>query len=123
MMIRFNRSASYVRFRHKMLVRSMLAAALLILGYSSDALAAGSISGQITSLVTHLGIAGGTVQFYNFNANEVTPAFATVDGNGNYTKTLPDGTYAVLTQNTQGYINKAWNNISCSAICDVNSIT
>jgi hypothetical protein len=64
------------------------------------------------------------VQFYDLSANDNFPfATATADGTGNYSQTLPPGTYGVLTQNAQGYINKIWNNISCSATCDVNSLT
>ncbi len=99
-------------------------AALLIPGYASNALASGSISGQITSSVTHTGIAGAMVQFYDLNGDSDGPvATATADGGGNYSQNLPDGSYGVLTQNAQGYINKVWNNISCSATCDVNSLT
>src|SRR5262245_10158075 len=107
-MIGINRATVGVRVRQMFRVKSVLAAFLFLAGNASDALASGSISGQITSAATHTGIAGATVQFYNLNANEVSPPTAIADSNGNYTKTLPDGSYGVLTQNTQGYINKAW---------------
>jgi len=122
-MNRISVSKTHGRIRRMSLVRAALAAVLLLVGYASDALATGTISGQITDAGTLLGIPGGTVQFYNINVNEVAPATATVDNNGNYTKTLPDGSYAVATQNTHGYINKISNNIPCSATCDVDSIT
>ena len=63
----------------------------------------------------------GTVQFYDLN-NDDFPATATLDGTGNYTVNLPAGSYAVLTQNTQGHVNEIWPNVSCSAVCDVGSI-
>ncbi len=123
-MSRINGSDPHAWGRQKSLVRAALAAALLIPGYASNALAAGSISGQITNSVTHTGIAGAKVQFYDFSDgdgdNVVT---ATADANGNYSQNLPDGSYVAVTQNTQGYINKIWNNVSCSATCDVDSIT
>jgi len=123
-MTRIDGAAARDRFRWITLVRAALMAALLVPGYVSDALAAGAVSGQITSSVTHSGIAGATVQFYDVNSNDSFPvATATADGGGNYVQNLPDGSYGVLTQNTQGYINKIWNNISCSATCDVNSLT
>jgi hypothetical protein len=81
---------------------------------------AGSISGRVTSSQTGLGLPG-TVQFYDLN-NDDFAATATLDGNGNYTVNLPAGSYAVLTQNTQGHINEIWPDISCSAVCDVNAL-
>ena len=123
-MIRTNGSVAPVRVPRITLVSAALAAALLITGYASTALAAGNVSGQITNSVTHAGIPGAKVQFYDFSDgdgdNVVT---ATADADGNYSLNLPDGTYVALTNNTQGYINRIWNNISCSATCDVDSIT
>ncbi|HEY7291229.1 MAG TPA: carboxypeptidase regulatory-like domain-containing protein [Vicinamibacterales bacterium] len=98
-----------------------MAALLVVLGASS-ALAAGSISGQITDAVTHSGIPNAKVQFYKLNSNN-DPITATADGNGNYSQSLADGPYAVLTQAGQGYINQVWNSVSCSAVCDVDSLT
>lgn len=63
----------------------------------------------------------GIVQFYDLN-NEDFPATATLDGTGNYTVNLPAGSYAVLTQNTQGHVNEVWPNVPCSAVCDVGAI-
>jgi len=101
-----------------------LATALLIAGYASNALAAGTVSGQITDAVTHVGIAGARVQFYDFNDNDGDIVFvATADASGHYSQNLPDSSYVAVTQNTQGYINKIWNDVSCSATCDVASIS
>lgn len=124
-MMRINGSAANVPARPRSsLFRTAVAAAMLILGFTSNALAAGGISGQITDSVTHVGIAGAQVQFYDLNANDNSPsATATADGSGNYFQSLPNGSYGVLTQNASGHINKIWNNISCSAVCDVNSLT
>jgi hypothetical protein len=122
-MMRFKGSAEHVPARRSSL-KAAVAAALLIFGYASNALAAGSISGHITDSVTHAGIGGAQVQFYDLNSNDNFPfTTATADVSGNYSQSLPDGTYGVLTQNKQGYINKIWNNLSCSAICDVNNLT
>src|SRR5581483_6108796 len=119
-----NIAAVRLRVRRTVLARAGLAAAMLIPGYASNAWAAGSISGHITESVTHTGIAGAQVQFYDLNGNTDFPvATATADGSGNYSQNLPDGSYGALTQNTQGYINKIWNNIACSSTCDLNSIT
>jgi hypothetical protein len=82
--------------------------------------AAGSISGQVKDSATNVGIAGARVQFYETNDPDGIPvATATADANGNYTQNLPGGTYGVLTQAPGSYINKVWNNISCSAVCDI----
>src|SRR5262245_46800136 len=114
-----NGSAAGVRW--KSLVKAALTAALFVPLCASTVLAAGSISGQITSSASHAGIPFAKVQFYELSANSNAPsATATADANGNYSQNLPDGTYGVLTQNTGGYINKIWNNVSCSAVCDVN---
>src|SRR6478609_7400759 len=119
-----DRSAAGVRVRRSSLVRAALAATLFILASASNALAAGGISGKITNSVTLAGIPGAKVQFYDLIGNSDYPiATATADGSGNYLQALPDGTYGVLTQNTQGYINQIWQNISCSAICDVDNLT
>ena len=81
---------------------------------------AGTISGRVTSSQTGLGMSG-TIQFYDLN-NDDFPATATLDGTGNYTVNLPAGSYAVLTQNTQGHVNEVWPNVPCSAVCDVNAL-
>jgi hypothetical protein len=123
-MMRVNGSTAHVPLRRISFGRAVLAAALLVPGYASNVLASGTVSGQITSSVTDTGIAGAKVQFYRLDADDDGPfATATADGSGNYSQELPDGTYGLLTQNTQGYINKIWNNVSCSATCDLESIT
>jgi hypothetical protein len=64
------------------------------------------------------------VRFYDFSDDDGDIFFtATADANGNYSQNLADGSWVAVTINTQGLINKIWNNISCSATCDVNSIT
>ena len=119
-----NGSAGHVPVGRMSLVTAALIAALSIPLCASTALAAGSVSGQITRSDTHAGIGGARVQFWDLNANNDGPvATATADGNGNYSQNLPDGSYALVTQNSQGYINKIWNNIPCSAVCDTNSFT
>src|SRR5439155_16105820 len=88
----------------------------------TEAFAAGSISGRVTSSTTGLGLPNDVVQFYNLNAND-NPATTTTDSSGNYTMNLPAGSYAVVTQDIHGYINEVYNNVQCSAVCDVNSLT
>ncbi len=105
------------------LVRTVLAAMLLSFVCAPSALAAGTVSGKITDSVTNAGIPGAQVQFYDLNTNSDFPfVTATADASGNYTQNLPDGSYGLLTQNTLGYINKIWNNVSCSATCDLGSL-
>ena len=106
-MIRINSSSVHVQVRQRSLVRAALAAVLLMVGYAPNALAAGSVSGQVTNSVTHVGIAGAKVQFIDFSDGDGDFAFtATADANGNYSQNLPDGAYVAVTRNTQGYINK-----------------
>src|SRR5262249_40184227 len=103
------------------IVRSILLTVALT-SVAADAFAAGSISGRVTSSTTGNGLGGTVIQVFDINADRF--AFtATADGMGFYTVDLPPGSYALLTQNTQGYINEIWDNIQCSAVCDVNSIT
>ena len=83
----------------------------------------GSISGQVTSNTTALGLANAVIQVYDLNADDFRPEKATTDSSGNYTLNLPPGTYAVLTQNTQGYINEIYPNVPCSAVCDTSGVT
>jgi hypothetical protein len=93
-------SSAHLQLRRISLVRVALATALVMTGYASSALAAGSISGQITDSTTHVGIPGAWVQFYDLKVNDDFPlATATADGSGNYSQNLPDGSYGVLTQN------------------------
>src|SRR5882672_7546109 len=104
-MVCINGSAAHIPVRRMALMRAAFAALLIPL-CASTALAAGSISGQITNSVTHVGIAGAKVQFYDMNSDIDTPITVTADGSGNYSQNLPDSAYAVLTQAPQGYINK-----------------
>jgi hypothetical protein len=119
-----NGAAARVRPGRMSLVTAAVVAASLVPHGAGASPPGGSISGQSTDSATHNGIAGAQVQFYDLNGNSDFPfATATADGSGNYAQDLPDGTYGVLTQNTQGYINKIWDDVPCSAVCDVNSIT
>ena len=106
------------------LVKTALIAAALLAGVSTQAFAAGSISGRVTGSDAPSGLAGTVVQFYDLitdNGSFTTPV--TTDGSGNYTANLPAGTYAVLTQDTHGYINEIYNNLPCSAVCDPSTLT
>ncbi|MCC7008870.1 MAG: carboxypeptidase regulatory-like domain-containing protein, partial [Acidobacteria bacterium] len=97
----------------------MLLAALA--ANAPNASADGTISGRVTSSTTSLGIAGTKV--WAFSMNDDVAVNTTVDGSGNYSLSLPAGSYGVFTQNTQGYINEIWNNVQCSAVCDLEAIT
>ena len=121
-MIRATGSIAHIRVPRLSLVRAAVIAALFLPVSASTAPAAGSVSGQITNSVTHVGIAGARVLIYDLNAN-AEPITVTADGSGNYSQNLPDGAYALLTQNAQGYINQIWNSVSCSAVCNVASLT
>ena len=107
------------------LVKTALLAAILLTCVATQAFAAGSISGNVsTSAIPHVPLANTVVQFYDLNGNTEGPtATATTDASGNYTVNLPAGTYGVLTQDTHGYINQIYDNVPCSATCDVNVIT
>jgi len=100
-----------------------LALAALCAATATPALAAGSISGRVTNSATSLGMPGVALHFYDLNADDYPFAIATTDANGDYVQALPAGTYGVLTQNAQGFINEIWNNVSCSAVCDLDSVT
>ncbi len=105
------------------LAPAALLVAALLAGVATDASAQGSISGRVTSSTTGNGLVNTVVEVYDLNSNFDIPATATTDGMGFYTANLPAGDYAVLTQNRDGYINEIWDNISCSATCDANSLT
>ncbi len=103
------------------LVKTALVAATLLTGVATQAFAAGSISGNVsTNASPPVPLANTGVHFYDLYGNTEGPtAIATTDALGNYTVNLPAGSYAVLTQDTHGYINKVWDNIPCSAVCDI----
>jgi hypothetical protein len=83
-----------------------------------------TVSGQVTSSTTSLGLQGTVVQFFDLNANADGPAAeATTDASGNYIANVPAGSYGVLTRNFDGYINEAYDDVPCSATCDLGSIT
>src|SRR5262245_1991552 len=77
-------SAGHAPVRQLALLNAGLMAVLLVTVFASTALAAGSISGQITDSVTHAGIAGSKVWIFDLNSVIDTPIIATADGSGNY---------------------------------------
>jgi len=86
----------------------------------------GSISGRITSSTDGLGLAAIEVHFYDLSGAEGPSAIATTDGSGHYTVNIPAGSYAVISQDTHGHINKIYSTtggVPCSAVCDVNALT
>jgi hypothetical protein len=96
----------------------------VLLGGASEALAqTGTISGTITGSDTLLGLPNADVWIFNLNSNgDTADAIVTTNGSGFYTATLPPGAYAVYTQNRSGYINEAWDNHPCSAVCDLETV-
>ncbi len=105
-------------------LKTILLVLALLLGAATEALAQGTISGTVSSSTTGLGLPNGEVHFYELDgATGVERRITTTDGLGNYTINLPPGTYGFLTQNKQGYINEIFDNIPCSAVCDVESLT
>ncbi len=73
----------------------------------------GSISGTVTDSATMAGIGGATVSIFDSAGFQV--AFGATDGAGNYNTNvgLPTGTYFARTNNSLGYINELYNNITC----------
>src|SRR5687767_7353276 len=59
-----------------------------------------TVSGQVTSSTTSLGLQGTVVQFFDLNAQDADgPAVeATTDASGNYIANVPPGSYGVLTR-------------------------
>ncbi len=103
----------------------LLLTSALLAGGAADALAqGGTISGRVTSSTTSLGLPNTEIHFYDLNSNADSPtAIATTDAQGDYSINLPPGEYGFITHNTQGYINEIFDNVQCSAVCDVNSLT
>src|SRR6185503_1517955 len=81
-----------------------------------------TISGRVTSSVNGQALLNTVIKLYQAAADDFV-AETTVDGTGNYSFNVTPGDYAVLTQNVQGFINEIYNNVQCSAVCDVNAIT
>ena len=102
------------------LTRVVLLAAGLLAGGAAHA-SAGQISGRVTSSTTSNGLPSTVIQAYDL-ANDRFSERVTTDAMGFYTLVLPPGTYALLTQNVAGYINEIYNNVPCSAVCDLNGI-
>ena len=102
------------------LVKTALLAAALLTGIATDVFAAGSISGRVTGSNAPAGLQGTVIQAFNLTTNDDSPTtIATTDASGNYSGNVPAGTYIVFTQDIHGYINKIWNNLPCSAVCNI----
>src|SRR6185295_11639993 len=102
------------------LLKAALLAAALLTGVAADAFADGSISGRVTGSNAPGGLQGTVIQAFNLNTDDSGPiTIATTDASGNYSGNVPAGLYVVLTQDTHGYINEIWNNLPCSAVCNI----
>jgi hypothetical protein len=77
--------------------------------------AAGVLSGRVTRSSDGAGIGGSAVILYRSSGSSVV---AYADGTGNYSFTgLSTGTYYVKTNNFDGYLDQAWNNVRCDWSC------
>jgi 5-hydroxyisourate hydrolase-like protein (transthyretin family) len=84
----------------------------------------GRISGVVTNAATGAPLSNVSVFFYNTSGSQI--ATASTNASGAYTSGtgLPTGTYYVRTSNTQGYVDKLYNNIACpGGNCSVTSGT
>ncbi|HET8674290.1 MAG TPA: carboxypeptidase-like regulatory domain-containing protein, partial [Blastocatellia bacterium] len=84
--------------------------------------AGGRISGNVTDASSAAAIANVNVDIFNSTGAFVTSGFT--DGAGNYTtgNGLVSGSYFARTNNSSGYVNKLYNNITCVS-CNVTSGT
>jgi hypothetical protein len=108
-----------------LIIRTVLLLGALILGGATDALAqgTGTISGKVTNAAL-VPLPNTELWFFDFNsAGDGLVATATTDAQGDYSVNLPPGQYAIFTQNVLGYINEAYPNFPCSAVCNLESIT
>ena len=84
--------------------------------------AGGRISGTVTDGATAAPLANINVDIFDATGQFVTSGFT--EGSGNYVTAggLPSGTYYARTNNSAGYVNKLYNNITC-VVCNVTSGT
>jgi hypothetical protein len=92
-------------------------------GISFALVAGGRISGTITNAATSAPISGVNVQIFNSSGQQV--ASPTTDGAGNYITGpgLPAGNYFARTNNSQGFIDELYDNITCFPNCTVTTGT
>jgi hypothetical protein len=75
----------------------------------------GVLSGRVTRAATGTGISGSAVLLYQGYSSVATTY---TDGAGNYSFTgLATGSYYVKTNNYDGYLDEAWNNVPCDYSC------
>ena len=80
--------------------------------------ATGILSGRVTRASDGAGIGSSGVYLYWSTASGWSSRFAYADASGNYSFTsLATNTYYVKTNNFDGYIDEAWNNIPCDSSC------
>jgi hypothetical protein len=81
--------------------------------------ATGVLSGRITRASDGAGIGGSAVYLYWTTAWGSSHRYVYADGSGNYSFTgLDTGTYYVRSNNFDGYLDEAWNNVPCDLSCD-----
>ncbi len=73
----------------------------------------GRISGTVTDAATGLPLANVGIDVYSASGGYVT--YGNTNGSGVYTSSsgLPSGTYYAVTDNSSGYVDELYNNISC----------
>src|SRR5262245_61768360 len=100
------------------LTGTLFALALLI-GVATDASAQGSISGRVTGPGAVPLPHPVPLQIYDLNGNGNSASITTTDASGNYSINLPASSYAIFTQNVDGYINEIYDNVQCSIVCNL----
>jgi hypothetical protein len=85
--------------------------------------AGGHITGTVTDAGTNAALANVSVSIYNATGSLATSGVT--DASGNYTSAagLPTATYFARTTNSQGYVNRLYNNVLCIVTCDVTTGT
>lgn len=106
----------------RVVARTVVILAVVLAGAVPEALAqTGTISGTVTG--SGMPLPNTEVHFYNLaGSGDGVAAIATTNGVGVYSVNLPPGAYAFITQNTLGYINEVYDNIQCSAVCDLSGM-
>ncbi|HJQ68390.1 MAG TPA: carboxypeptidase regulatory-like domain-containing protein [Blastocatellia bacterium] len=83
----------------------------------------GRISGTVTDAATSAPIANVNVQLFNSTGSFIESGFTNASGNYISNSGLPAGNYFARTNNSSGYIDELYNNISCFPNCTVTSGT
>src|SRR5262245_24613982 len=106
---------------------ALILSSILLLTARTALAQTGGISRTITSSPPAGALQGTSVAFYDLSGakgdDDGLVKKVVTDVNGAYTAQLPAGSYGVITEDTHGYINEIWNNVTCSTTCDTDAIT